>query len=161
MRIHWYHYALLPLIPKFATDRCVDCPIGKFGNQRAASSSSACVQCMAGKFSNTQAATSDGVCQVCGPNLFSGAGSTTCQFCPMHSVSQPATPSVSGCTCIAGFIQRQPGETCYNPNSGLFDFCHYPLSFTPHRGPLACLLLLSILPDLKAVPHKEDGHIYA
>ena len=62
------------------TDRCLDCPAGKYGDQQAAASESACTDCSAGSFSDVRAATSSAVCQVCGSNLFSKAGATACSF---------------------------------------------------------------------------------
>ena len=62
------------------TDRCLDCPAGKYGNQQAAAPESACTDCSAGSFSDVHAATSSAVCQVCGSNLFSKAGATACSF---------------------------------------------------------------------------------
>ena len=62
------------------TDRCLDCPVGKYGNQQAAASESLCTDCSAGSFSDVRAAASSAVCQVCGSNLFSKAGATACSF---------------------------------------------------------------------------------
>ena len=99
------------------TDRCVDCPVGTYGENIAATSLAACTSCPAGKFSAEQAASSDAACSVCGSNLYSEAGSTTCHDCPLNSVSSPETPSIEDCTCIDGFVQSVPGSTCYDPDS--------------------------------------------
>lgn len=78
------------------TDRCLDCPAGKYGDQQAAASESACTDCSAGSFSDVRAATSSAVCQVCGSNLFSKAGATACSlWCALSLGLTPAAEANS------------------------------------------------------------------
>ena len=90
---------------------CEKCDKGKY---KSIAGSQDCTECPAGTSYDGTGATSANFCAGCGSNTYSPAGSSGCQPCPGHSVSESNSQYITECKCIAGYqgLIQSTTSTC-------------------------------------------------